>query len=49
VETETVEMTSSVGLQGSGSARVALAANQFHSKILLVCSPARTGLMEAGR
>ncbi|WP_342394091.1 HPr family phosphocarrier protein [Cupriavidus pinatubonensis] len=37
VETRTVEMASRVGLQGSGSARVALAASQFHSEILLVC------------
>jgi phosphocarrier protein len=41
VETKTVEMASRVGLQGSGSARVALAARQFHSEILLVCNDCR--------
>jgi phosphocarrier protein len=38
VETKTVEIASRVGLQGSGSARVALVANQFRSQILLVCN-----------
>ena len=34
----TIEITSRVGLQGSGSARLALAASQFESDILLVCN-----------
>ena len=34
-------MASRVGLQGSGSARVALAARQFHSEVLLVCNDCR--------
>lgn len=38
MEKETIEITSRVGLQGTGSARLAFAASQFHSDILLICN-----------